>query len=145
MRSGNSLRMQSRIAVEAVIGSSPRSWPVIGTTAAIGSSEKRMIRNPIIAFQNPATIHGKVIAKNTSSTISMTPMPPGDSARAASTKDPAIVAANKTQNSIRRPVMELPARAICVGCDGRRFNTRLRLLIPGGPCKFGNITRETAQ
>ena len=74
----------------------------------------------------------------------MTPMPPGDSASAASAKDPAIVAANKTQNSTRRPVMEFPARAICVGCDGRRFNTRLRLLIPGGPCKFGNITREAA-
>ena len=34
-----------------------------GITAAIGSSEKRMIRKPIIAFQNPATIHGSVIAK----------------------------------------------------------------------------------
>ena len=54
-----------------------------------------------------------------------------------------MVTANKTQNSIRRPVMN--SRQGRFGrCNGRRFNTRLRLTIPGGPCKFGDITRETA-
>ena len=56
----------------------------IGITAAVGSAEKRMIRNPITAFQNPATIQGSVIANSTSSMTSIKPRPPGDSASAAS-------------------------------------------------------------
>ena len=40
-------------------------------TAAVGSAEKRMIRNPITAFQNPATIQGSVTANSASSMTSI--------------------------------------------------------------------------
>ena len=53
-----------RIAVDAVTGSSPRINPAAGITAATGSAEKRMMTNPITAFQNPATIQGKVTANS---------------------------------------------------------------------------------
>ena len=40
-----------------------------------------MIRNPITAFQKPATIQGSVTANSTSSVTSITPKPPGASAK----------------------------------------------------------------
>ena len=63
--------MQSNMAVDAAISSSPRIRDAWGITAAIGSGENRKIRNPIMAFQNPATIQGNVIANNTISTMSI--------------------------------------------------------------------------
>ncbi len=68
MRSGTSLRMQTRIAVEAKMGSSPRIVVTWGMTADAASAENRMTRKPITAFQNPATIQGKVMEKSASST-----------------------------------------------------------------------------
>src|SRR5580704_903574 len=56
--------MQTRIAVNAVIGSSPRMCAAIGLTVATGSREKHMIRKPIDAFQNPIVDHGSVAAKS---------------------------------------------------------------------------------
>src|SRR2546423_4670488 len=76
--------MHNRIAVEAVTGSSPRIRAATGNTAVTASAEKRMIRNPITAFQNPATIHGSVRAKSASNVMSMMLKPPGLSASAAS-------------------------------------------------------------
>ncbi len=63
-RSGSSLRMHTRTAVDAVIASFPRMPAAIGITAAIGSGAKRMMKNPIVAFQKPATIHGSVTANS---------------------------------------------------------------------------------
>ena len=70
IRIGSSLRTHSRIAVDAVTGSSPRITPAAGITAATGSAEKRMMTKPITAFQKPATIQGKVTANSTSSVAS---------------------------------------------------------------------------
>ena len=67
-RSGGSLRMQTRIAVEAVIGSSPRDAAAAGVTAATGSRANRMIRKPMVAFQKPITIQGSVTANSTTRT-----------------------------------------------------------------------------
>ena len=67
-RSGGSLRMHSRIAVEAVIGSSPRTRPAAGVTAATGSRAKRMIRRPMVAFQKPITYQGSVTANSATRT-----------------------------------------------------------------------------
>ena len=63
--------MHNRIAVDAVIGSSPRMRAAVGITAAAGSAEKRMIRNPITAFQKPTTIQGSVTANSASSVTSI--------------------------------------------------------------------------
>ena len=101
--------MHNRTAVDAVTGSSPRMRAATGMIAAIGSAAKRMIRNPITAFQNPATIQGRVTANSTSSAMSIMPKPPGASASAASASDPAMVAANRTTNSTRRPNISFPA------------------------------------
>jgi len=75
-----------------------------------------MIRKPIIAFQNPTTIQGKVSENNASKTISTTLKPPGDSASAASASTPATVATNRTANSARRPVTETPVSASRMAC-----------------------------
>ena len=58
--------MQTRIAVEAVIGSSPRTRPAIGVTATTGSRAKRMIKSPMVAFQKLITVHGRVTANSAS-------------------------------------------------------------------------------
>ena len=104
MRSGNSLRMHSRIAVDAVIGSSPRIPAAAGSTATTGSAAKRMMRNPITAFQNPTTIHGRTTANSAKIATSTRPMPPGDSAIAIRPSIPIMVTAASTPNSTRRPV-----------------------------------------
>ena len=66
---GSSLRTHNRIAVDAVTGSSPLTRAVDGITAMAGSAAKRMMMKPITAFQNPATIQGKVTANSTSAEI----------------------------------------------------------------------------
>src|SRR5215813_6007150 len=90
-RSGGSLRMHSRSAVDAVIGSSPRTRPATGITAATGSRAKRMISRPMVAFQKPITYQGKVTAKSTTKTRSTALKPPAESAITASQIRPAIV------------------------------------------------------
>ena len=142
IRSGNSLRIQSNIAVDAEIGASPRTRDTCGITAAIESDEKRKIKNPIMAFQNPDTIQGNVIANNTISMMSIVLKPPGDSASAASAIDPAMVTAVRAANSTRLPAMAFPVASACLDWSGERSNTRLRLLIPGGPCKLDDITQQ---
>ena len=107
VRIGSSLRTQSRIAVDAVTGSSSRIIPTAGITAATGSAEKRMMTKPITALQNPATIQGKVIANRTSATISRKPNPPGDNASAARQSDPAMVTENRTAKAARLANMDL--------------------------------------
>jgi hypothetical protein len=57
--------MHIRIAVDAITGSSPRMLAARGFTAAAGSRQKRMIKNPIVAFQNPTTDQGRVTVKST--------------------------------------------------------------------------------
>ena len=79
-RSGGSLRTNMQIAVDAVIGSSGRMRATAGTTAAIGSREKRMMQKPITAFQKPMQVQGSVSPNEISSRISSTPNPPAESA-----------------------------------------------------------------
>ncbi|MGA7112280.1 MAG: hypothetical protein WBY77_07495, partial [Pseudolabrys sp.] len=85
-----------------------------GITAAIESDEKRKIKNPTMAFQNPATIQGNVIANSPISTRSIALNPEGDSAKAASAINPAIETANSAANNTRRPVMEFPVASTCL-------------------------------
>jgi len=67
-----------------------------------------------MAFQNPATIHGKVIANSTISTRSIALNPLGDNANVASTTSPDIETVNSAANSTRRPVMEFSAASSCL-------------------------------
>ena len=139
------MRIQSNIAVDAEIGASPRMRDACGITAAIESDENRKIKNPIMAFQNPATIQGNVIANNTISMMSIMLKPAGDSASAASAIDPAMVTAIRAAKSTRLPAMAFPVASACVDWSGERSNTRLRLLIPEGPCKLDDITQQMYQ
>jgi len=66
------------------------------------------------AFQNPATIHGSVIANKMISTISSALKPPGDNATAARAINAAMETANNPANSARRPEMEFPAASACL-------------------------------
>jgi hypothetical protein len=102
------------MAVDAAIGSSPRMFAVWGITAATESGEKRKIKNPIMAFQNPATIQGKVIVNKKISTMSTVLKPVGDNAHAARATSPAMVVTNSAATRTRRPVMEFPAASACL-------------------------------
>ena len=101
IRRGNSLRTQSRMAVDAVTGCSSPIIPAAGKTAATGSAEKRMMMKPITAFANPAAIQGKVMANKPSAATSSRPNPPGANATAASHSDPAMVTENSTAKTAR--------------------------------------------
>ena len=101
-RSGGSLRMQTRIAVEAVIGSSPRTRPATGVTAATGSRAKRMINRPMVAFQKLITVQGSVIANSTTSAQSRTPNVPADSAMTSSQTMPMSDRATSAKNNACR-------------------------------------------
>ena len=103
--------MHNRIAIDAVTGSSPR-MRAAGMIAATGSAEKRMMRNPMTAFQKPAAIQGNVTANSASSATSIRPKPPGARAVAASTRLPAMVSGQ--QDSKQHP----PAEKIVPGGDG---------------------------
>jgi hypothetical protein len=41
--------------------------------------------------------------------------------------------------------MAFPVASACLDWSGERSNTRLRLLIPGGPCKLDDITQQMYQ
>jgi len=106
--------MQSRIAVEVVIGSPPRARAATGSTAATGSRAKRMITSPMVAFQKPMANHGIVTANSESRTTSRKPTPPAESAVAASQRSAAIVAPIRRKNSGGRQAagsaaVEIPA------------------------------------
>ncbi len=101
-RAGGSLRMQTRIAVEATIGSSPRTRVTAGVTVAIGSRQNRMMMRPMVAFQKPMTVHGSVTANMTMSAVSVAPRPPTESAAVRSQSKPIIVAATTAANTTRR-------------------------------------------
>ena len=116
-----------------------------GITAAIESDEKRKIKNPTMAFQNPATIQCNVIANNTISVMSIVLKPAGDSASAASAINPTMVTAIRAANSTRLPAMAFPVASACVDWSSERSNTRLQLLISGGPCKLDDITQQMYQ
>ena len=109
IRSGGSLRMQTRMAVEAVIGSSPRTRAAAGVTEATGSRAKRMMRRPMVAFQKPITNHGSVTANRTTRTRSTASKPPAESAtaqqpdQARRSKHPTSVK-NSTRRRVGRPV-----------------------------------------
>ena len=75
-----------RIAVRAVIVSSPRMRAAIGLTAATGSRAQVMSRNPIVAFQNPTTDHGSVSVNSARKSTAATPR--GGTATAASEHEP---------------------------------------------------------
>src|SRR5262249_24651241 len=103
--------MHSRIAVEAVIGSLPLTLRAAGSTVAIGSRAKRMMRKPMVAFQKPITDHGKVAANSTRMRKSRLSKPSGASANAVSASTPTMVAMTSVANSTRRPVIERPVPA----------------------------------
>ena len=68
------------IAVEAVIGSSPRTRATDGTTVATGSRANRIRMKPMAAFQKPITDHGMVSAKKRRRRASARPKPPAERA-----------------------------------------------------------------
>ena len=100
--SGLSLRMHIRIAVDAVIGSSPRMLAASGFTVTAGSRAKRMIRKPMKAFQKPITDQGRVMVNNRRNEIA--PKLCGGTAIAASHSTAIIVAPTSPANSARRRV-----------------------------------------
>jgi hypothetical protein len=71
-----------------------------------GSSAKRQIRKPIVEFQNPVAIQGKVKKNKTSNAISVTLRPLIESALAISQSMPIIVAMTRVPNKMRLPDME---------------------------------------
>jgi hypothetical protein len=91
------------MAVFAVIGSSPVTRAETGVTAATGLAE-RMTNSPMVAFQNPMTDHGSVIANSTTRIRSITPKPPAVSANASSQISPAIEASTISAKKTRRAV-----------------------------------------
>src|SRR4051812_13241737 len=143
VRTGNSLRTQSRIAVDAVTRSSSRTSPTAGSTAAIGSAEKRIMTKPITALQKPATIHGNVTANKTSARKSGNPSPPGDSASAASHSEPAMVATNRTANNARLANMIFPAGSVSViSGQVQVAGTGYGFSFSTGWCRLALITRQ---
>ena len=78
-RSVSSLRTHQRIAVLAVIGSSPVTRADTGVTAATGSAE-RMMKSPMVAFQKPITDQGSVMTNSTTRMKSTAVKPPAVSA-----------------------------------------------------------------
>ena len=67
----------------------------IGFTATAGSWQKRMIKNPMAAFQNPITDHGKVMVKSTRK--AMAPALYGGTATSASHRTAAMVVPPRQQ------------------------------------------------
>jgi hypothetical protein len=98
-----------------------------------------------MAFQNPDTIQGNVIANNTINMMSIVLKPAGDNASPASTTIPIMVTAIRAANSTRLPAMAFPVASACVDWNSERPNTRLRLLISEGPCKLDDITQQMYQ
>ena len=146
IRSGSSLRTQSRIAVDAVTGWSSPISPAAGSTAATGSAEKRMMMKPITALQNPATIQGKVIANRTSAARSRIPNPPGVNASAASHSDPAMVTKNRTAKVARLANMLFSATSACVMAGGcARSRRGYGFSFARGRCRLPLITRQAAR
>ncbi len=66
----------------------------------------------MVAFQKPITYQGRVMVKSTSSTMSMVPIPPGESATAASQISPAMVRATAAKNRIGRQGRAMAGAAI---------------------------------
>ena len=102
-RSASSLRTHHRIAVFAVIGSSPFTRAETGVTAATGSAE-RMMKSPKVAFQKPITDQGSVTANSTTRMKSTTPKPPADRAKDSSQTSPTIEPRTTSAKKTRRPV-----------------------------------------
>ena len=102
-RSVSSLRTHHRMAVLAVIGSSPVTRAETGVTAATGLAE-RMMNSPMVAFQKPITDHGRVTANSTTRMKSISPKPPADSANDSSQMSPTIEASTIRVKKTRRPV-----------------------------------------
>jgi hypothetical protein len=62
--------MQSKIEVECVIGAVSFIHILAGRMVLSGSLQHWQIQRPIMAFQKPTTIQGKVSANNTNSVMS---------------------------------------------------------------------------
>src|SRR6202045_4497469 len=106
--------VQTRIAVNAVIGSSPRMCAAMGLTVATGSREKHMIRKPIDAFQNPIVDHGSVAAKSARKAMALALL--GGTAVPASHRTAPIVAPAITATRARRRASEgAPVNAATAG------------------------------
>ena len=73
-----------------------------------------MMTKPITAFQNPATIQGRVTANSTSAARSRIPNPPGVSASAASHSDPAMVTDKQDSESHPPANMLFSAASACI-------------------------------
>ena len=101
--------MHIRIAVRAVIGSSPRMRAAIGLTAATGSRAHVKSRNPIVAFQNPTTDHGSVSVNRTRKSTAAKPR--GGTATTASNMSPTMVAAVSAAYSARRRASDAASSA----------------------------------
>src|SRR5580704_14429306 len=146
--------MQIRIAVAAVIGSSPRTRPATGVTAATGSCANRMIRSPIEAFQKLITVHGSVIAKHATRRASSTPNPPTDSASAQSQLRPRIERPTSAKNSACRPASDGAGAGVTIGSgmerssmEGLMFASASRYsgARPGKSMTGGQVSKEESQ
>ena len=130
--------MHIRIAVVAVIGSSPRMLAAIGLTVTAGSRDSRMIQKPMKAFQKPITDQGRVIVNRTRN--EMAPKLVGGTAMAASHSTAIMVAATSPANSVRRRVsMAVPSGATSASV--------IVLSVKPSPllfCPCSGYTRQTA-
>jgi hypothetical protein len=98
--------------------SSPQTCALAGNIAAVGPTANRMMRKPITAFQNPTTIHGKVMANGMSVAISKAPNPPGDRATTTSHDDRAIVTTHSKAKIARRADMLFSTTSPYIACGG---------------------------
>src|SRR5262249_19990273 len=136
--------MQTRIAVEALIASSPRTRAAAGNTRATGSRANRMIRSPITAFQKPTTVQGSVTANSASNTQSSALHPPGESSIAASHRSAAVVetlsAATRSRRAVTRgfadPVVAVQVRSSMTPVPGSDT-------LSAGPRYSGPAERES--
>ena len=115
-RSGGSLRMHNRIAVDAVTGSSPRTLRAAGMTAADGIGANRMIKKPMTAFQNPITIQGNVTANSASNVRSSDAEAAGRQRQRGERQRPGHGSCNQDDKQHAPAHMALPAATAAKAC-----------------------------
>ena len=132
-RSGGSLRMQTRIAVDVVIGSSPRTRPATGVTAATGSRANRMIRRPMVGVPEADHVPGQRDREEQDQNEIDRAEAAGESAHASSQMRPVIV----------RPTSAKKTRAAAIGRGGGRRSGLVarRAFEHGRLCRFPACSR----
>ena len=130
VRTGSSLRTQSRIAVDAVTGSSSRISPTAGSTGSdrIGGTAHDDEADQGIAEAGDHP--GQRERKQDERDDIEEPEPSGRQCQRGKTKDPAMVTINRTAKAARLANMNFPAASDSfIFGAGRGWRDRLRLLI----------------